>query len=119
MLNDETDNIGMIDYAWSHAIISDQLHHGIIKECDFTKENQTRDCKFKFRGFLEAFSDIDIYSIYSPICLTDYHRSLSPKLLVAPRFLAPHVSLFPHLSSSICYHIIISVSSNIKDNHIL
>lgn len=33
VLNDETDQPGMVDHAWSHAIISDELHAAIRKDC--------------------------------------------------------------------------------------
>ncbi|CAA6662708.1 unnamed protein product [Spirodela intermedia] len=42
MLDDETDQKGLIDYAWDHAVISDELYHKIQKTCDFSKLT-TRD----------------------------------------------------------------------------
>lgn len=93
VMHDLTDINGLIDYAWSHAIISDQVYHGIVKECDFGKENQTRACDLHVARLLEDYSEIDIYSIYSPICLNKYQRRVSAKLVVAPHFLTRHVSL--------------------------
>ncbi|XP_024923558.3 serine carboxypeptidase-like 35 [Ziziphus jujuba] len=94
VINDETDSSGMIDYAWSHAIISDQLYNNIMKECRFSGENQTAHCEKHIRGFLQAYSDIDIYSIYSPVCLTSNFSSppkrSSTKLMVAPRLFTRH-----------------------------
>lgn len=90
VINDLTDINGMIDYAWSHAIISDQVYHGIVKECDFKVENQTKACNLHVVGLLQAYSEIDIYSIYSPICLNNYHRAVSAKLVVAPHLLTRH-----------------------------
>ncbi|KAJ6365974.1 hypothetical protein OIU77_002525 [Salix suchowensis] len=86
-MNDETDSAGIVDYAWSHAIISDQLYHN-IKECDHHQENVTNECVVHYRGFAEAYSDIDIYSIYTPVCLSDYSTRFSSKLVVAPRLLS-------------------------------
>lgn len=91
-MNDETDVSGMIDYAWNHAIISDQLHQNIYKECDLTKENQTVSCSSYFKGFMQAYSDIDIYSIYTPVCPSSL--STPPKLVVSPRLFTPHVSFY-------------------------
>ncbi|XP_062163813.1 serine carboxypeptidase-like 35 [Alnus glutinosa] len=88
-INDPTDLRGMFEYAWSHAIISDQLYNNLVKECDFNHENQTRNCSTHVRGFVEECSKIDIYNIYGPICLSSLHRT-SPKLVVAPRLLTPH-----------------------------
>ncbi|TKY67751.1 Serine carboxypeptidase 35 [Spatholobus suberectus] len=98
VMNDLTDINGLVDYAWSHAIISDQVYHGMVKDCDFSKENQTRDCDLHIARLMEAYSDIDIYSIYSPICLNEYQRAVSPKLVVAPRLLTRH-DLWHTLSS--------------------
>ena len=38
VLNDETDQLGMVEYAWSHAIISDELHSAVTRECDYFRE---------------------------------------------------------------------------------
>lgn len=104
MINGPTDSRGMFDYAWSHAIISDQLYYNLVKECDFENENnQTEHCNDHMRAFLQAFSDIDIYGIYAPVCLSSSSSSSSNpnkvkastynsiKLLVAPRLLTQHV----------------------------
>ncbi|XVF66998.1 hypothetical protein PTKIN_Ptkin10aG0085000 [Pterospermum kingtungense] len=86
-INEPTDTLGLFDYAWSHAIISDQLYNKITKECGFKENsNQTAQCGEHLTGFMEAYSDIDMYSIYSPICLRSSPRTYS-KLLVAPRLL--------------------------------
>ncbi|XP_062090059.1 serine carboxypeptidase-like 35 [Humulus lupulus] len=94
VINDETDVNGIFDYAWSHAIISDQLHQSIMKECNSKKEdNQTvAKCAIHIRDFLEAYADIDIYSIYTPICISsdDNRPSPKPKLHVAPRLFTQH-----------------------------
>ncbi|XP_061362670.1 serine carboxypeptidase-like 35 [Gastrolobium bilobum] len=90
VMNDVTDVKGIIDYAWSHAIISDQEYYGIVKDCDFSKENKSKACEMRVGGLLEAYSEIDIYSIYSPICISDYQRAVSAKLLVAPHLLTSH-----------------------------
>ncbi|KAM3705730.1 hypothetical protein ACJW31_03G101600 [Castanea mollissima] len=89
VINDATDLNGMFEYAWSHAIISDKLYNDIVKECNFRSDNQTRNCGNHIRGFLEAYSAIDIYNIYAPICLTSLSRT-SPKLVVAPRLITQH-----------------------------
>ncbi|XP_058090287.1 serine carboxypeptidase-like 35 [Magnolia sinica] len=88
-LNDATDEIGMIEYAWSHAVISDQLYKSINKECDFKTDRQTNLCSLALKKFLDAYSDIDIYSIYTPVCPSDFENS-SPKLLVASRSFSQH-----------------------------
>ncbi|KAK7264127.1 hypothetical protein RJT34_31731 [Clitoria ternatea] len=92
VMNADTDIKGMIDYGWSHAIVSDEVYYGIEKECEFSKENQTRACGLYLQEFLESYSGIDMYSIYSPVCHHKYRTppSLSPKLVVAPHLLTRH-----------------------------
>lgn len=91
VINEETDTDGIFDYAWSHAIISDKLYHSIVKECDSRNaENQTAEnCSKHVREFLVAYSEIDIYSIYTPICINS-PAGTPPKLQVAPRLFTKH-----------------------------
>lgn len=107
VINDPSDQIGLIDYAWSHAIISDQLYNDITKNCDFKSDNATSICSVSFRGFLEAYSDIDIYNIYGPVCLSSTSSSnktgAPPKLNVAPRFFTRHVSIYIYIYISSPY----------------
>lgn len=100
-MNEETDSKGMVEYAWSHGIISDKLYHNIMTECSFTPDsnstNQTpTHCEEHARGFALAYSDIDIYSIYSPICLSSSSSSsgftFSTLLALPPRIFSIHVS---------------------------
>ncbi|KAJ8618556.1 hypothetical protein MRB53_014742 [Persea americana] len=91
VLNDMTDQDGMVDYAWSHAVISDQLYHSLNRECDFKMGNQTNSCSLAVKLFLQAYSDIDMYSIYTPVCVSDFERRrASKKLVVAPRSFSQH-----------------------------
>lgn len=90
VVNDVTDQTGMIDYAWSHAVISDQLYRSINKECNFKTDNQTSLCSLAVKSFLLAYSDIDIYSIYTPVCISDFESRASPKLVVAPHSFSQH-----------------------------
>ncbi|CAN1172779.1 Serine carboxypeptidase-like 35 [Linum perenne] len=102
VINDETDALGMVDFAWNHGIISDQLHRN-VKQC-FTNDNRRRgnrersqssssgtaeeemmmNCSGHLNGFAKAYSGIDIYSIYTPLCnlpnSNATQRSAFPKL---------------------------------------
>ncbi|KAH1224316.1 Serine carboxypeptidase-like 34 [Glycine max] len=44
LLDDETDQKGMIDYAWNHAVISDGVYHNITTKCNFSLPDSTDDC---------------------------------------------------------------------------
>ena len=100
VINDPTDQPGLIDYAWTHAIISDQLHRNIYKDCDFKSNISTSQCTMHIRGFLEAYSGIDIYNIYAPVCLSSLNKA-AQKLIVAPRFFTQQVSICLHLYISV------------------
>ncbi|CAN1744582.1 Serine carboxypeptidase-like 35 [Linum perenne] len=109
VINDETDALGMVDFAWNHGIISDQLHRN-VKQC-FTNENRRRgnrersqssissssggtaeeeimmNCSGHLNGFAKAYSGIDIYSIYTPLCnlpnSNATQRSAFPKFILS------------------------------------
>uniref|UniRef100_A0A0E0KT02 Carboxypeptidase n=1 Tax=Oryza punctata TaxID=4537 RepID=A0A0E0KT02_ORYPU len=99
VLNDATDQMGMVEYAWSHAIISDELYSAVRRECDSFKEEDGgkpgKGCSPAVRAFLRAYDDIDIYSIYTPTCLSSSSASASPRrsspgLVTAPRLFSKH-----------------------------
>ncbi|GAV72249.1 Peptidase_S10 domain-containing protein [Cephalotus follicularis] len=91
VINDLTDTSGFVDYGWSHAIISDHLYNKINKECEHFKQNdQSIQCSAHIRDLMEAYSDIDIFSIYTPICLNSLDGKTRPKFIVAPRLLTQH-----------------------------
>ncbi|CAO2043076.1 unnamed protein product [Urochloa humidicola] len=100
VLNDATDQLGMVEYAWSHAIISDELYSAVRRECDSFKEEADggrpgKGCNPALRAFLGAYDDIDIYSIYTPTCLLPTgaaavaHRRPA-RLAAAPRLFSKH-----------------------------
>lgn len=77
LINDATDLRGVFDFALYHAIISKEVHDGIRDNCDFRTINQTRECSWNVAKFLKAYSDIDIFNIYSPVCLLDFETQVS------------------------------------------
>ncbi|KAF3561342.1 hypothetical protein DY000_02019483 [Brassica cretica] len=96
-INEETDMAGLVDYAWSHAIVSDELHSNIHSTCRLGEEqtsNTTIQCYENIKAFMEAYNDIDIYSIYTPVCLSSDSSSSSsqrrPKLVVSPSLFTYH-----------------------------
>lgn len=96
VLNDATDQLGMVEYAWSHAIISDELHASLRRECNsFEGAGEGKACLPAVKAFLRAFQDIDMYSIYSPVCLSSLSKSpRSNKLVAAPHLFSQHVSAY-------------------------
>ncbi|WJX95466.1 hypothetical protein P8452_76783 [Trifolium repens] len=74
LLDDETDQKGMIEYAWDHAVISDGLYHNITTVCNFSYpiQNQTDDCNTELNKYFDVYKLIDInLAGYDP-CASDY-----------------------------------------------
>ncbi|KAJ6432114.1 hypothetical protein OIU84_019382 [Salix udensis] len=67
--NDYYDYKGLLEYAWSHAVISDQLYDKAKQVCDFRVPNWSNDCNDAMNFVFEKYSEIDIYNIYAPTCL--------------------------------------------------
>ncbi|KAK8607926.1 hypothetical protein V6N13_023370 [Hibiscus sabdariffa] len=71
--NDAEDWRGMVDYAWSHAVISEETHRIITESCDF-KSNDTwsnKVCSQAVDEVIKQYKEIDIYSLYTPVCIRD------------------------------------------------
>nr|GEV17209.1 serine carboxypeptidase 24 [Tanacetum cinerariifolium] len=70
------DNIGTIDYWWSHSIISDTSYKSIMSSCDFSPGKRTQKCNDAIVDtYSYEFGDIDEYSIYTPSydpCIENY-----------------------------------------------
>ncbi|KAH7415987.1 hypothetical protein KP509_14G069900 [Ceratopteris richardii] len=80
VLDNYYDNMGLIEFWWDHALIPNDLYHNILSSCDFHKANWSEKCnQFMDTAYDNDLSDIDPYSIYSPVC---------PKKLVKRRVVA-------------------------------
>ncbi|XVF27685.1 hypothetical protein REPUB_Repub14bG0130100 [Reevesia pubescens] len=71
--NDAEDWRGMMDYAWSHAVVSDETHKIIRESCDFNSNDtwSNEDCSQAVDEVLKQYKQIDIYSLYTPVCIAD------------------------------------------------
>ncbi|XP_006657371.2 serine carboxypeptidase-like 34 [Oryza brachyantha] len=68
-IDSSSDDRGIVDYAWDHAVISDDLYAAIKGNCTFPDDgNETAQCDTAWNGFFAAMGDIDIYSLYTPAC---------------------------------------------------
>jgi serine carboxypeptidase-like clade II len=68
-MDDETDTNGMIDYAWDHAVISDELYHSIKIHCNFSLEETSDTCNRLLDDYYDVYDIIDMYSLYVPTCV--------------------------------------------------
>ncbi|XP_028058926.1 serine carboxypeptidase II-2-like isoform X2 [Camellia sinensis] len=67
IMNDETDARGTYDYIWSHALISDETHSGLM-HC-MSSSNYTPQCEDYAQKMNSEIGNIDYYNIYAPLCL--------------------------------------------------
>ena len=103
LMDDETDQTGMIEYAWDHAVISDRVYADVKTNCNFSIENATSACNNALNEYFAVYRLIDMYSLYTPVC-TDASLSSAPsrdkKIGVhgaAPKIFSKHVYKQFHL----------------------
>ncbi|KAI3469250.1 hypothetical protein Pfo_025913 [Paulownia fortunei] len=66
--NDYFDYKGLLEYAWSHSVISDQDYDKARQACNFKLENWSTGCVNAMTIVFNRYKDIDIYNIYAPSC---------------------------------------------------
>eukprot|EP00250_Pteridium_aquilinum_P026859 c33718_g1_i1 orf=96-1511(+) len=69
------DNLGTVDFWWSHAIISDSLHIKIRQHCDFSVEEMSSTCTRLLNSVSQQTGHIDPYNIYMPSCSNPLGRN--------------------------------------------
>ncbi|KAK3027797.1 hypothetical protein RJ639_041965 [Escallonia herrerae] len=87
LMDDETDQKGLIDYAWDHAVISDQLYEDLKRECNFSKDNLSDGCNTALGQYFDVYKYIDMYSLYTPMCVDNSSSSSRQQVIqgTAPR----------------------------------
>ncbi|GMH12498.1 hypothetical protein Nepgr_014339 [Nepenthes gracilis] len=88
LLDDDTDQVGMIRYAWDHAVISDELYDDIEKNCNFSLENVSDACNDGLSEYFAVYNIIDMYSLYTPTCV---EGSNNTRQLPVVEGIAPHI----------------------------
>ncbi|CAI0444009.1 unnamed protein product [Linum tenue] len=74
LMDDGTDQKGMVEYAWDHAVISDQVYDKVKHACDFADEEEFTSaaaCKEALKGYFDVYYLIDMYSLFAPACFND------------------------------------------------
>ncbi|KAL3651665.1 hypothetical protein CASFOL_004667 [Castilleja foliolosa] len=72
VLNDDTDDIGQLNYLASHALISDDLLNQFMEDCLISSSTFNSDkCDKDYDELDKEFGNIDVYNIYAPICLSN------------------------------------------------
>ncbi|XP_042510756.1 serine carboxypeptidase-like 40 [Macadamia integrifolia] len=84
VINDDTDQRGMFEYFWTHALMSDEAYYLINKYCDFSPNAKTQSSQCT-KGAQEVNIDlasINIYNIYAPLCFSNNLTDLPKKASV-------------------------------------
>ncbi|XP_042490293.1 serine carboxypeptidase-like 34 [Macadamia integrifolia] len=75
LLDDDTDQTGMIEYAWDHAVISDGVYDDIKQNCNFKVGRSTVKCDKALNEYFSVYDIIDMYSLYTPTCVYDTSKT--------------------------------------------
>ncbi|CAD5183114.1 unnamed protein product [Musa acuminata subsp. malaccensis] len=79
--NPETDEYydskGLLEYAWSHTVVSDQVYRLAKRVCDFKLFNWTDECNDAMEMVFNQYKEIDIYNVYAPKCTLPQSSSSS------------------------------------------
>ncbi|KAL6551608.1 Serine carboxypeptidase-like 25 [Orobanche gracilis] len=63
------DNLGTVNFWWSHAMISDKTYKQLMSTCDFQRHLLSNDCESVYYYAMDQeFGNIDQYNIYAPPC---------------------------------------------------
>ncbi|KAL3321479.1 hypothetical protein AABB24_039216 [Solanum stoloniferum] len=73
--NDYYDYKGILEYAWSHAILYDSEYQKAKQVCDFKVSNWSDTCNDAMQVLWDKYNEIDIYNIYGPKCLVNTSSS--------------------------------------------
>ncbi|CAN4112240.1 unnamed protein product [Withania somnifera] len=77
LLDDETSSSGSYDFYWSHALISDEVHQGIVTNCNFSAEATTSEACDEYISEAESCqANIYDYNTYSQLCNSSAYTSL-------------------------------------------
>ncbi|KAK8993367.1 hypothetical protein V6N11_033468 [Hibiscus sabdariffa] len=71
LMDDETDQRGMVDYAWDHAVISDRVYDNIKLECNFSRPKPSDNCNEALKAYFDVYNIIDMYSLNTPTCVSN------------------------------------------------
>ena len=98
VIDDVSDQTGMIDYAWDHAVISDHLYDEIKSKCNFSDEHPSSGCNLAINDYFQVYGIIDMYSLYTPTCVNQSNSTSARRRPfiqggVAPHFLSKFVRI--------------------------
>ncbi|KAH6806379.1 serine carboxypeptidase-like 33 [Perilla frutescens var. frutescens] len=69
--------VRLLEYAWSHSVVSDQEYSKAKQACDFKLENWSSGCNSAMTVVFDQYNEIDIYNIYAPSWLLNKTSSFT------------------------------------------
>ncbi|KZV29254.1 serine carboxypeptidase II-3-like [Dorcoceras hygrometricum] len=79
-IDSEDQRKGVYDFLWTHALISDEIHQGIIENCNMSYgANVTQVCLDYVTQAYLARGPIYQYDIYAPLCSSSSNSSWVPR----------------------------------------
>ncbi|KAL8224274.1 hypothetical protein R6Q57_019749 [Mikania cordata] len=81
LLDDATDQTGMIDYAWDHAVLSDRVYNDVKAKCNFSNPKSSNACDAALNKYFDVYKIIDMYSLYAPSCVDAKSNSTQRALI--------------------------------------
>ncbi|XP_073120270.1 serine carboxypeptidase 1-like [Henckelia pumila] len=69
LIDSEDAEKGQVDFLWTHALISDEIHQGIVDNCNMSYDaNVTQVCLDYVYQADNAVGNVYPYNIYAPLC---------------------------------------------------
>ncbi|KAK3160852.1 hypothetical protein QOZ80_1BG0065870 [Eleusine coracana subsp. coracana] len=62
------DEKALVEFAWSHSVISDQIYEHVKNVCDFRLPYFTNECTDAMDLVYTQYDTIDIFNVYAPKC---------------------------------------------------
>ncbi|KAM7263591.1 hypothetical protein ACFE04_001274 [Oxalis oulophora] len=91
LMDDETDQRGMLDYAWDHAVISDRVYKNAKRACNFSSSKLSHGCNKALEKYYDVYNIIDMYSLYTPTCTAHSNLTKSSRQRPLIQGVAPHL----------------------------
>ncbi|XP_057953390.1 serine carboxypeptidase 1-like [Malania oleifera] len=77
LIDDATHMVGILDYLWTHAMLSDETNKGIHSYCDFTNLSISTQCGRFLGNAIDEIGDVDLHNIYATPCLNASSKNRS------------------------------------------
>ncbi|XP_047334836.1 serine carboxypeptidase-like 25 [Impatiens glandulifera] len=86
------DNIGTVNYWWSHAMISDQTFHQLINTCHFSgQQKESNECETTYNYAMDQeLGNIDPYNIYAIPCPNKSNGTTTSAMITTQTTRLPH-----------------------------